>query len=71
MPKAPEFVLVPPYPPHPEIAKQMGVAGNPNCICPTPMQAMFCPYGHMLECHYPRTCREARCQHFLRDAGEE
>ena len=25
---------------------------------------MLCPYGHMLECHYPKTCEEARCNHY-------
>ncbi len=25
---------------------------------------MFCPYGHMLECHYPKTCQEAECGHY-------
>ena len=24
----------------------------------------FCSYGHMLECHYPKTCREAGCSHY-------
>ena len=27
------------------------------------MACMFCSYGHMLECHYPLTCEEARCSH--------
>lgn len=30
-----------------------------------PHSCIFCPYGHMLECHYPMTCREAHCQHGL------
>jgi hypothetical protein len=38
---------------------------NPDCRC-NPMQAMFCPYGHMLECHVPMTCREAECGHYQR-----
>jgi len=41
------------------------LAANPKCHC-SPMQAMFCPYGHMLECHIPKTCREAECDHYKR-----
>jgi hypothetical protein len=33
----------------------------------SPMACMLCPYGHMLECHYPLTCEEARCSHYERD----
>lgn len=29
-----------------------------------PMACMFCPSGHMLECHCPRTCEEAQCGHW-------
>jgi hypothetical protein len=43
---------------------------NPECRC-NPMQAMMCPYGHMLECHYPKTCREADCQHSRRYREDE
>jgi len=25
---------------------------------------MFCPYGHMTECHPPFTCEEAECSHY-------
>jgi len=25
---------------------------------------MFCSYGHLLECHHPLTCEEARCSHW-------
>ena len=41
------------------------VEAEPQCRC-SPMQAMFCPFGHMLECHYPKTCNEAQCDHWLR-----
>ena len=41
------------------------IHANPQCKC-SPMQAMFCPYGHMLECHYPKTCNEAQCDHRAR-----
>jgi hypothetical protein len=59
------------YPPHPEVAKQLGVPGNDKCICPNPMAAMACPFGHMLECHYPKDCEEAQCSHFIRSADPE
>lgn len=29
-----------------------------------PMACMFCPCGHMLECHYPHTCDEVECSHY-------
>jgi len=35
-----------------------------------PMACMLCPYGHMLECHYPLTCEEAECSHYLREVEE-
>jgi hypothetical protein len=35
------------------------------------MQAMMCAYGHMLECHYPKTCREAQCEHSKRYREKE
>jgi hypothetical protein len=34
-------------------------------------RCMFCPYGHMLTCHYPLTCAEAECDHYLREIEEE
>lgn len=27
------------------------------------MAAFFCPYGHMLECHFPYGCSQAACSH--------
>jgi len=27
----------------------------------SPMACMFCPTGHMLECHYPYDCHAAEC----------
>ena len=29
-----------------------------------PMRCMYCPYGHMTECHHPFTCDEAECSHY-------
>lgn len=34
------------------------------------MACMFCPNGHMLECHYPMSCEEAQCSHW-EDGSEE
>ncbi len=28
------------------------------------MACVFCTFGHMLECHYPHNCGEARCSHY-------
>jgi hypothetical protein len=52
---------------------------NPACRCYVKgdaasfMRAMFCPYGHMTECHYPMTCAEAECGHWEieRESEEE
>jgi hypothetical protein len=47
------------------------LTANPDCICSNPMAAMLCPYGHMLECHYPQTCTEAECGHYLAQREDE
>ena len=47
------------------------------CECPrklkAPVACVFCLYGHILECHYPKTCEEAKCWHLerYREAEEE
>ncbi len=42
-----------------------GPGKNPECKCyPNMIAAHFCSYGHMTECHYPMTCREAECAHW-------
>lgn len=28
-----------------------------------PIDCIFCMQGHMMECHYPKTCQEAQCSH--------
>lgn len=33
----------------------------------TPMNCMFCEFGHMLECHHPYTCEEVECSHYKQD----
>ena len=47
------------------------LVANPECRCPHGMAAMVCPYGHMLECHFPLTCAEAECEHYRRAEEEE
>lgn len=34
-----------------------------------PMRCMFCPTGHMTECHYPHACNdpESNCQHYQQE----
>jgi hypothetical protein len=52
-----------------DLGGETGLA-NPLCKC-NPMQAMYCPFGHMLECHIPMTCREADCYHYRRQMDNE
>jgi hypothetical protein len=59
------------YFPHPEIAKQLGVEGNPNCVCATPIDTLACPWGHVDGCHYPKECHEALCSHFMNSCDFE
>ncbi len=28
------------------------------------MKCMFCPYGHITECHYPYNCNSEFCNHY-------
>ena len=45
-------------------------AENPKCVCyPNLLAAMFCMTGHMTECHYPMSCRDANCSHLDRYEG--
>jgi hypothetical protein len=40
---------------------------NAACQCRgNPMKAFGCPWGHMLECHFPYTCEQAGCEHLGR-----
>lgn len=36
-----------------------------------PMACMFCPYGHVLECHYPYNCEKVKCSHYLQEMETE
>ena len=29
-----------------------------------PIACTFCQCGHMLECHHPLTCEQAKCSHY-------
>lgn len=66
-----EFDLSPPYLmskplAQTEGAKAFGEKPHPLCRCENGMAAMFCPTGHLTECHYPMKCREAQCSHLER-----
>ena len=40
----------------------------PLCRCKDKavLTAMFCPTGHITECHFPLNCRQAACSHLPR-----
>jgi hypothetical protein len=58
-----------------EIINKQGITKIANGECPTgatlPIACTFCPYGHMLECHYPQTCEEAKCSHYQQEMEAE
>ena len=27
----------------------------------------LCPYGHLTDCHYPKSCSQANCSHYQRE----
>jgi len=35
-----------------------------------PFNCIFCPYGHMTECHYPLDCEQANCSHMNKYGGQ-
>lgn len=53
----------------------MGATKTLTGTCPlggdNPMACMFCPYGHMMQCHYPLTCEEAECSHYQAELAAE
>ena len=64
------------------IAEVEATLGRPTGIgkiergeCPrgatSPMACMVCPFGHMLDCHYPYTCEEAECSHYQTEMEAE
>lgn len=40
---------------------QSGKCPDPN---PPMTGCMFCPFGHLTECHYPYTCDNDYCHHY-------
>ena len=58
-----------------EFREKMGAWKTLNGECPigrtSPMACMFCPYGHMTECHYPLDCEEAECSHYQQEMEED
>lgn len=40
-----------------------------NGLCPIkttdPLSCFTCIYGHLTECHYPKTCEEEKCSHYI------
>lgn len=49
----------------------MGSVKTLTGTCPrggmSPTACMFCPYGHMTDCHWPLTCEEAECSHYQQE----
>ena len=41
-----------------------GERANPECVCDTVAKALACATGHLMECHYPKSCEAARCRHW-------
>lgn len=39
--------------------------GDKNAIA-----CMLCPFGHILECHYPYTCQQAECSHYQMEGNK-
>lgn len=58
-----------------EQVNSMGATKTLTGTCPlggtNPMACMFCQYGHMTDCHYPLTCDEAECSHYLSELEAE
>lgn len=53
----------------------MGATKTLTGTCPlgqnNPMACIFCSYGHITECHYPHTCKEAECSHYQEEFEAE
>lgn len=50
------------------MSNKMGIKLIKSGQCPLgknlPGTCMFCPYGHLAECHYPYTCDSDMCHHY-------
>jgi hypothetical protein len=40
---------------------------NPHCKCRTVQDVLACATGHLLDCHHPQTCEQAKCSHWQLD----
>lgn len=58
-----------------KLIDDMGATWTLSGECPmggwNPMACMFCPYGHMTDCHHPQTCEEANCSHYQAELAAE
>lgn len=62
-----------------EAEKDLGHATGIGAIdrgeCPMgavlPIACMLCDYGHVMDCHYPKSCEEANCYHYQEAIAEE
>jgi predicted DNA-binding protein YlxM (UPF0122 family) len=58
-----------------EAEKQLGHATGIGKIdrreCPlhksSPGSCTYCSFGHMLDCHYPKTCEQAQCSRYQKE----
>lgn len=53
------------YLPSKATAAALGKPVQPECHCYNGLQATLCMTGHILECHYPLSCEQAQCDHYL------
>jgi len=52
-----------------------GMAKIDQALCPIGevnyLACMFCVHGHLLECHHPKNCADANCQHWQARIAED
>jgi hypothetical protein len=46
------------------IGTDLITAGKCPIQAKLPMACLFCLFGHLMECHYPDTCEQAKCSHY-------
>ncbi len=60
-----------------EKAREIALRILPWLKCPQyqtrvePMTCQLCPFGHMTECHFPKLCSEAKCNHYRQQIAME
>ena len=58
-----------------QLSHATGIGRIDRGDCPmhalSPVACTFCSYGHMLDCHYPKTCEETECSHYQETIEEE